>query len=230
MTDAPLREDGTPYSSAGLLWRDFGPAAIRAVTGEESEESVQAVWRALDEGLILATDRIDNGVSYPSPDALSTVIGDLNASWDEPGADEMRAFRQAAALALEVLRNRIRRTYAAVKARAVVLEAARRTTDPRLIELPQAMPWRDLVLSEGLPALYAVFPRANGQWILECTPAAPNSFDLRAPLPEAWAGLTDAELQRVTGVPDAVFAHRNLFMAVAGSRDGALRLAALALG
>ncbi|WP_207455486.1 MYG1 family protein [Azospirillum sp. SYSU D00513] len=229
MTDAPLRADGTPYSSAGLLWRDFGRDAIRAVTGSESGAAVDAVWGRLDAGLILLTDKIDNGVSYPTPDALSTLIGDLNASWDEPDADEMEAFLRAAALAREALINRIRRTHAAVKARAMVEEAARTGSDPRLLELPQGMPWRDVVLELGLPVLYAILPRKNGQWTLECAPAAPKSFDLRRPLPQAWAGLTDAELQRVTGVPDAVFAHRNLFMAVAGSREGALRMAELAL-
>ncbi|MBX9635783.1 MAG: MYG1 family protein, partial [Magnetospirillum sp.] len=31
MRDKPLRADGAPYSSAGLVWRDFGADAIRAL-------------------------------------------------------------------------------------------------------------------------------------------------------------------------------------------------------
>jgi uncharacterized UPF0160 family protein len=230
MPDAPLRDDGTPYSSAGLLWRDFGRDAIRALIGEAEGAVIDAVWNQLDEGLILAIDRIDNGVSYPTPESLATVIGDLNAPWDEPADDETPAFLRASALAEGALRGRIRRTHAAVKARNIVLDAWRHSADPRLLELPQGMPWRDTVLENDLPVLYAIFPRTNGHWLLECAPAAPNSFAVRAPLPDAWAGLTDEDLQQVTGVPDAVFAHRNLFMAVAGSREGVLRLAALALG
>ena len=52
----------------------------------------------------------------------------------------------------------------------------------------------------------------------------------RRDLPEGWAGLRDKELARVTGVSDAVFAHRNRFMAVAKSKEGAIALAKLALG
>jgi len=48
-------------------------------------------------------------------------------------------------------------------------------------------------------------------------------------LPAEWAGLRDAELARVTGVADAVFCHRNRFMAVARTKEGAVALAKLAL-
>jgi len=48
-------------------------------------------------------------------------------------------------------------------------------------------------------------------------------------LPSAWAGLRDAELQKVSGVEDAVFCHRALFTAVARSKEGAIKLAQIAL-
>jgi len=41
--------------------------------------------------------------------------------------------------------------------------------------------------------------------------------------------LQDEELQKVSGVSDAVFCHRALFMVVAKSRAGAIQLAELAL-
>jgi uncharacterized UPF0160 family protein len=58
----------------------------------------------------------------------------------------------------------------------------------------------------------------------------PSSFDSRLDLPQAWAGLRDAELAAVTGVPDSVFCHMNLFIAGAKSFDGAVQLAKIALG
>lgn len=57
----------------------------------------------------------------------------------------------------------------------------------------------------------------------------PGSYARRRDLPAAWAGLEGEALAAVTGVPDAVFCHRARFMAVAGSRVGALRMAELAL-
>ena len=44
-----------------------------------------------------------------------------------------------------------------------------------------------------------------------------------------WAGKKDEELQKITGVSDALFAHRKLFMAAAKSKEGALKLAKIAL-
>ncbi len=42
-------------------------------------------------------------------------------------------------------------------------------------------------------------------------------------------GLRDEELQKITGVEDAVFCHKGLFLAVSKSKEGAVKLAELAL-
>jgi uncharacterized UPF0160 family protein len=60
-------------------------------------------------------------------------------------------------------------------------------------------------------------------------PAGGEGFANRRDLPAEWAGLSDAELAAVTGVPDAQFAHSSRFYAAAGSREGALALVARAL-
>jgi len=53
--------------------------------------------------------------------------------------------------------------------------------------------------------------------------------EARADLPEAWAGLTDAELEAASGVPGAKFCHNARFIAVAATREAALRMAELAV-
>ena len=57
----------------------------------------------------------------------------------------------------------------------------------------------------------------------------PGSFDSRKNLPEAWGGLRDEELARISGVPDATFCHKGLFLAIAKTKEGALKLAEKAL-
>ena len=69
----------------------------------------------------------------------------------------------------------------------------------------------------------------GGRWQLRTVPVQAGSFQARMDLPQAWAGLRDEQLAAVSGVPDAAFCHMNLFIAVARSREGALRLAELAL-
>ena len=72
--------------------------------------------------------------------------------------------------------------------------------------------------------------RGSANWGVGLVPTGEGQFQDRMKLPEAWAGLRDEELAKVTGVPDAVFCHRALFLAVAKSKEGALALAKLALG
>ena len=52
-----------------------------------------------------------------------------------------------------------------------------------------------------------------------------GQFANRRDLPEAWAGLQDAEFAAVTGVEDAVFCHAARFLAVARSERARSKLA-----
>ena len=90
------------------------------------------------------------------------------------------------------------------------------------------MPWRQIVVSEAPGAVFVVYPKSDG-WGMQAVPAQFGSFDNRLDLPEAWGGLSDADLQAETGVGDAMFAHAAGFYASAASRKGILALAALAL-
>ncbi len=76
--------------------------------------------------------------------------------------------------------------------------------------------------------LFVVHPRGE-DWALTTIRKSGDSFEARADLPEAWAGLTDAELEAASGVPGAKFCHNARFIAVAANRDAALRMAELAV-
>ena len=65
--------------------------------------------------------------------------------------------------------------------------------------------------------------------MLNTVPTSKENVIARADLPEAWAGLRDAELAAVTGVPDAGFCHNGRFIASARSYEGIRAMAALAL-
>jgi uncharacterized UPF0160 family protein len=92
------------------------------------------------------------------------------------------------------------------------------------------MPWTRVVVDEMPDVLLVIYPETGReQYQIRTVPAANGSFDSRMDLPSAWAGLRDEALAAVTGVPDAVFCHMNLFIAGARSLEGATRLAALAL-
>jgi uncharacterized UPF0160 family protein len=81
------------------------------------------------------------------------------------------------------------------------------------------------VFAHALPVLYAVYPVPNGNWTVDAMPPEPGSFAQRLSLPEAWAGLRDADSAAACGVADALFAHARRFVGAARSREGAMAMA-----
>lgn len=232
---APVREDGTPYSAAGLVWRHHGEAALRALLAPSGAEDLAgAVAATIDREVVRRIDELDNGVGEPG-DALGlgALVDDCNPAWDSPGigdpAAEDAAFLRAAALAEGFLRRRAEAVRARLAAEAVVLAAHARSADPRVLDLDRKLPWERPVHAHGLPVLYAVYPVPNGNWMVDAMPPEPGSFGQRLPLPAAWAGLRDAELAGVCGVPDAVFVHLRRFVGAARSREGAMAMARRAI-
>lgn len=229
MRDKPLRDDGAPFSSAGLVWRDFGADALRALLPAAGPDGVDAVWRALDVGLIRDVDLMDNGEATPMPGHVSTLIEAWNPTFAETGRQETEAFLAAAEVAGTILGRASAQALADVLARNEVAAAARQTADPAILVLERRVPWEDAVFALGLDhALYVVRPAGNG-WTCNAVPPELGSFGQRRPLPDAWAGLRDEALAAVSGVADATFCHPARFVCGARSREGAIALAGLAV-
>lgn len=233
---APEREDATPYSAGGLIWRQHGEAAVTALLGGASG-TARAIAAAIDAEVVRRIDEIDNGTGPPGDSlGLASLVADCNPAWDSGDAGhqatEDAAFLAAAGLADAFLRRRVDAVRARLGAEAVIQAAHRRSADPRVLELDRKVPWEAAAFAQGLPVLYAVYPVPNGNWMVDSMPPEPGSFAQRLPLPAAWAGLRDAELAAESGVADAVFVHARRFVAAARSRAGALELArrAMALG
>ena len=228
---APVREDGLAYSAAGLVWHSHGEAAVRTLLKPSgAADLASAVAAEIDREVVRRIDAIDNGVGDPS-DALglASLAEDFNTPWDSPAvgdrAAEDAAFLRATDLAEGFLHRRAEAVRARLAADAVVQAAHARSADPRVLELDRKLPWEGPVHAHGLPVLYAVYPLPNGNWMVDAMPPEPGSFAQRLPLPEAWAGLRDAELAAASGVPDAVFVHARRFVGAARSREGALEMA-----
>lgn len=229
MRDLPMRDDGAPYSSAGLIWRDWGRRALQALLPAGEPAAVEAVWLALDSGLIKDVDLMDNGAMPPVPGHLSLLLEEWNPTFVEAGRDEDSAFLEAAAVAGAVLARAAAHAFAAAEAQGQVAAAAAVADDPRIIVLDRRVPWEEAVFALDLAqALYVVRPAGNG-WTVSAVPPQRGSFAQRRPLPERWAGLRDAELVAQSGVADATFCHPARFVCGAGSRDGAVALARLAV-
>jgi uncharacterized UPF0160 family protein len=195
---APVREDGTPLSAAGLVWRAYGVRAIQALLVHRgAADLAPTIAAVIEREVVRRIDELDNGVGQPD-DALglSALVEDFNPSWNAPevgdGAAE-DAFLLASDLAGAFLGRRAEAVRARLAADAAVVAAHRRSPNPRILELGRKMPWEEAAHAHGLPVLYAVYPVPNGNWMVDAMPTRPGAFEQRRPLPAAWAGQRDTE-------------------------------------
>ena len=231
---APLRDDGQPLSSFGLIWRHFGHDYLADI-GVPAEHSEQ-VYASFDRIFVLPVDLVDNGVvsvSVAGPLSAMTLPGlleTLKPDFDETDPEaEDRAFHAALTIARAFAEARVLRSAAKLRAESVVLAAIAATGPGRVLELPQGMPFRPAIVKAGAEhLLFVVHPRQQ-DWCVTGIRRADEGFDLRADLPLAWAGLTHADLEVASGVPGASFCHNGRFIAAAKTREAALAMAALAV-
>ncbi len=218
---AGARDNGIPYSSIGLIWKEYG---VRICDGDLN------VAKALDAGLVSAIDAIDCGYveSVAEGISLSQTISAFNPSWEEDD-DIDQCFEEAVGFAYRLLERFIASAAGGVKAKEIVAKAIEKAEDPRVIVLERFTPWKRTVHALSEEALYMVYPSQTGQWRIQAVPVEPGSFENKKSLPAPWGGLSDKELQSATGIDDAMFCHNGLFIAGAESFEGVMKMARFAL-
>lgn len=240
------RASGVPYASAGLVWREYGARCVAALaerhTGERlADDTAQQIAYAIDADIVQYLDLSDVGVAKNAPGSygLSAVVSGFNPGWlDEQrlGYGEavevyrMGQFMRAVEFLTDIMGNAVRYRVGAMLAVTQVRQAEV-LEDGRLLFLKNAaLPWSTVVRKEMPKVLFVISHSLTEQrYMLHTVSVDTESFDARADLPEAWAGLREAELAAVTGVEDAVFCHTGRFIAAARSYAGALSMARQAL-
>ncbi len=231
----PLRNDGQPYSSFGLIWAQYGRDYLRAM--DVPKRDVEAIHAAFDRSFVLPVDLLDNGAVNAAEAGplfagltLPVLLESLKPVFDnhEEGADD-RAFTAALSVARAFVEAQINRKAATLRAEAMVLTAIKAAGEGRVLELPMGMPFRAGVEQAGADhLLFVIHPRGT-DWALTTIRLGDDTFDNRADLPAGWAGLTDAALEAASGVKGAKFCHNGRFIAVAASRETALAMADFAV-
>lgn len=237
---AGVRENGTVYASAGLVWAAYGEHCLTPWAKYLSEQNIKDIIHSVDVDLMEHLDRADTGAAMGAPGlfGLSMLLSQFNTTWLEEGCltkEERSALKLERFLAaVDVAKQFIVRILADKVAEAAAANLVRnneRLLDGRVLMLGDGgMPWYKVVCGEMPDVLFVIYPDStDNQYHLRTVPVDPESFPARRDLPAAWAGLRDADLAAVTGVADAAFCHNALFIGGAYSLAGALKLAELAL-
>lgn len=214
------RDNGIPYSSFGLIWKQYGLTLC---------EGSQEIADSVDKGLVSTIDAIDCGYvkGVATGISLSQTISMFNPTWQEESDFDV-CFEEAVAFASRVLARFIASANGGVSAKDIVAKAIDDAADPRVIVLTQYTPWKTTVHTLSEKALYVVYP-SGGAWRIQTVPVELGSFEDRKSLPTPWAGLSDKALQDATGLDDAMFCHNGLFIGGAVSFESTMKMAAMAV-
>ncbi|MFN3832656.1 MAG: MYG1 family protein [Allorhizobium sp.] len=231
---APLRDDGQPYSSFGLVWKHYGRAYLAALGIPAAH--VEALHQNFDTKFVLPIDLMDNGALSPSAAGpladltLPSLLETLKPVFDDraPGSDD-RGFHAALSIARAIVEAGIAQRASKLRAESMVLDAIAANGTSRVLELPMGMPFRPAIVKAGADhLLFVVHPR-DKDWCITGIRKTEDSFEQRADLPAAWAGLSNADLEAVSGVTGATFCHNGRFIAAAKSREAILQMAEIAV-
>lgn len=222
---AGRRDNGIEYSSFGLVWKKFG----KELCGSEE------VVKMIDNKLAATIDAADNGFDLMeskhaiSPYLIQNFFQAMQPSQNEENEEMDKVFLEMVLIAKNLLKKEIfhaEESNLFLKETTSLYEEAK---DKRIIVLNSS--FHDEFVLSGFPdLLFVIYQRkSDGLWGVRAVREDPKNFKNRKDFPSAWGGLVGEELQKITGVADALFCHRALFLAVAKSKEGAIKLAELAL-
>lgn len=226
---AGARENGIPYSSFGLVWKEYG----ERLCGDREAA------RAVEEKVVYPIDAADNAMEVfvsARPDVFPylfhNMIAALRPTWKELDQGIRTAdqgFFEALDIAEKVLTREVLMATHLTEGFAHARKIHEDSTDHRILLLEENYPWYTIP-AECPDLLFVVKPdqHSRGVWKVHSVRENAHSFKNRKDLPASWAGKTREALREVTGVTDALFCHVQRFIATAGSREGALSLARIA--
>jgi len=216
------RKNGIKYASVGLIWKHYGEKLV-------SKEA----WQIIEEKIIQFIDADDNGIStyeakQAEPYTIGKIIETLNPKWPNK-LDYEKPFQEALLMVIKIMKKEIELTEDTVKARKAIREKLAKTKEKYMI-LEEYMPYKGVVIDES-DILFVIYPDSNreGAWITKGIEKEKGKFGVRKKFPKEWAGLVNENLTKATGVPGSIFCHVDRFIAVADSKEGAIKLTKLAL-
>ena len=222
---AGKRENSIEYSSFGLVWKKFG----LKLTGSEE------ITELIDEHLVAPVDAFDNGFDLVenkydiSPYFIQHFFISMRPTWAEKDISNDKMFLKSVEIAKEILSREIMQAKDTFLAKERIISIYQNATEKRIIILDESYPYENILNNFSEP-LFVVYPKTNDNlWGVKVIKENPKTFKSRKDFPSLWGGLQNEELQKISGVQDAVFCHKGLFMAVAKSKEGAIKLAQIAV-
>lgn len=224
---AGKRANGIEYSSFGLVWKKFGIEICGAKkTADLIDQRLASPIDAEDNGIDLYKSNFENVLPYTVNDVLSIFS---KTALEDTDKDEQ--FLKAVAWAKEILQREVKKANDQKEIKKIIQGFYKKSRDKRLvvIERPKVSRYEVWDALQDFPEPLFIVYGDYENWASVAMRKEINSFQNRKNFPKSWAGLREKNLQKITGVADSIFCHRNLFLVVAKTKEGATKLAELAL-
>lgn len=237
----------TKLSSAGLVYAHFGKQVIRELIGPEPADDVlHKIYSKVYDEFVEEVDAIDNGVDryeteetprYSVTTTLSSRVKRLNPSWNEKDVDLDSRFEKAVALTGTEFKERVL-FYSNVwlPARHIIESALDKATSVHesgeiMVLENGGVPWKGhlytLEEERGIvgKTKYVLYTDQSGAWRVQCVSVSHSSFTNRLSLPEAWRGIRDDALSKLSGIDGCIFVHAAGFIGGNKTYEGVLAMA-----
>lgn len=222
-----VRPNNIPYASFGLIWKRFG---VEMCGGNNR------VAQKFDKIFVQPVDALDNGVPIIKsviddvyPFSFNSTVTAFNPTWKEDDGQRDVCFMEAVGVFKKIIERVLIMLVHEDEARELVIKDYENADDKRIVVLGSNYPFQE-VLTEYPEPLIAVYKSPQLEsWHAKAVWDSNNMFNNRIKFPLSWAGKMNSELQKVSGVEDALFCHNKLFLATAKTKEGAITLAKLAI-
>lgn len=223
--DVDIRDNGIKYASFGLIFREFGKKYLK----QEKVNDIDEVFVGIEKELVEAIDAIDNGdfpeiIANYKVKTISDIIKMFNPSF-ESNQDENNQFIKAVEFAKIIFLETLHNVIGKVKAKKIIEEKIK-TTKSNYLELDKYIPFEETILKseEANHILFVMYPSNRGGYGIKTIKKSLEDKTDRLPFPESWAGLEKEELEKVSGIKNILFCHKNRFLVTCKTKKAAYQV------
>lgn len=225
-TDAPIRENGLPYAAFGLVWKEFGEKLTTPYVVDVIDQTLAQPIDAGDNGIELYT-LTDCNVQ---PAQLYSIISSYLPITENTAAAFDAGFVVAVQFAREYLVRLIHRYEWREEENKKAQELYEAASDKTVLITDTPISSEYFLQYADVQVVVAPQEREGEVvWKVRALALDRNTFATRVRFPLAWAGLVGEELVAASGISGAKFCHKNRFLFICDSKQGAIEAASAAI-
>lgn len=211
--------NNVPYASFGLIWKHYSTEICNKGVSNDIKKRLVIPIDARDNGMNITKTLREDVTEYT---LSKDIILAFRPTWKHPEENDAK-FLEAINFARMLLEKEIKNSSETMEGENIVMTEIEKQNKPQILVLQKNLPW-DYVVSKFFEIKAVVYPeREQGSWCAEFAKDNPKDFTTnRGEFITEWRGLRDENLQKASGIKDAIFCHREGFFAVTKTKESAI--------